>query len=186
LNVPERAGFAPPRRLADLFLGFLSIGARAFGGVLPWAHRAIVEERRWLAEKDFAEVLALCQFLPGPNIANLSVVLGRRWFGFPGAAAGFLGLMALPFVWMLALAALYAEWATHPAVRAVVTGVGVAGGGLFAGTALKLGRPLASKPAAIALVAACFVSVGLLRVSLLAVLPIAVLLALLGARKGIL
>jgi len=174
---------APPRSLAELFLGFLSIGARAFGGVLPWAHRVIVEERRWLAPQDFAEVLALCQFLPGPNIANMSVVLGRRWFGFPGAAAGFLGLMALPFVWMLVLAALYADWASHPVVKAVVTGVGVAGGGLFLGTAAKLGRPLASKPAALVLIGACFVAVGLLRLSLLVVLPAAVALALLAAHR---
>ena len=57
----------------------------------------IVEERRWLSPGDFAEVLALCQFLPGPNIGNVSVVLGRRWFGLPGALAAFGGMMALPF-----------------------------------------------------------------------------------------
>jgi len=84
-----------------LFLGFLSIGARAFGGLLPWAHRVLVEERRWLSAEDFAQVLALCQLLPGPNIANCSVVLGRRWFGLSGAVTAFLGLFALPFVWVL-------------------------------------------------------------------------------------
>ena len=175
----------PPAGLADLFLGFLSIGARAFGGVLPWAHRVLVEERRWLAPEDFSEVLALCQFLPGPNIANMSVVLGRRWFGFPGALTGFLGLMALPFFWVLALAMLYADWSAQPSVRAVIAGVGIAGGGLIIGTALKLGRPLARKPAAAAIVAACFIAVGLLRVPLLIVLPVAVLLALAAARRGL-
>jgi chromate transporter len=166
-----------------LFLGFLSIGARAFGGVLPWAHRALVEERRWLSPQEFAEVLALCQFLPGPNIANVAVVLGRRWFGLPGALAGFLGLMALPFVWVLGLALLYADWAAHPVVRPIVAGVGIAGGGLFLGTALKLGKPIAGKPAAVAIAAACFAAVGIFRISLLLVLPAAVALALLGARK---
>ena len=180
------AKLTPPRSAVEVFTGFLSIGARAFGGVLPWAHRVMVEERRWLAPRDFSEMLALCQFLPGPNIVNMSVVLGRRWFGLRGAAAGFLGLMALPFVWVLLLAALYADWASHPAVRAVVSGVGIAGGGLFLGTALKLGRPLANRPVALALVAGCFVAVGLLRVSLLIVLPVAVVLALLGARGRLL
>lgn len=175
----------PPAGLAELFLGFLSIGARAFGGVLPWAHRVLVEERRWLAPEDFSEVLALCQFLPGPNIANMSVVLGRRWFGFPGALIGFLGLMALPFFWVLALAMLYADWSAQPSVRAVIAGVGIAGGGLFIGTAIKLGRPLARKPAAVAIAVACFIMVGLLRVPLLIVLPVAVLLALAAARKGL-
>ena len=180
---PRTDAISPPGGLAELFLGFLSIGARAFGGVLPWAHRAMVEERRWLAAEDFSEVLALCQFLPGPNIANMSVVLGRRWFGLPGALAGFLGLMALPFAWVLALASLYSGWAAHPTVRAVMAGVGVAGAGLFIGTALKLARPLARNPVALALVAGCFIAVGLLRFSLLVVLPVALALALAGARK---
>ena len=173
----------PPRSVREVFLGFLSIGARSFGGVLPWAHRVIVEERRWMAREEFLDVLALCQFLPGPNIANMAVVLGRRWFGLAGAVAGFLGLMALPFVWVLALAALYADWATQPDVRAVVSGIGIAGGGLFLGTALKLGMPLVRKPVAVAIIAGCFVAVGLLRVSLLVVLPLAVVLALVAARQ---
>ena len=173
----------PPRSVREVFLGFLSIGARSFGGVLPWAHRVIVEERQWMAREDFLDVLALCQFLPGPNIANMAVVLGRRWFGHRGALAGFFGLMALPFVWVLALAALYADWATQPDVRAIVSGIGIAGGGLFLGTALKLGTPLARRPVALAIIGGCFVAVGLLRISLLMVLPAAVLLALAGARR---
>ncbi|MGH8674383.1 MAG: chromate transporter [Burkholderiales bacterium] len=172
----------PPRTIAELFFGFLSIGARAFGGVLPWAHRVLVEERRWVAPADFSEMLALCQFLPGPNVANLSIVLGRRWFGLPGAFAGFLGLMALPFVWVLALAMLYADWATHPTVRGVVAGIGVAAAGLFIGTGIKLARPIAGKPAAIAIIAGCFVAAGMLRVPLWIVLPVAAALALVAAR----
>ena len=172
----------PPRSIAELFIGFLSIGARAFGGVLPWAHRVLVEERRWVAPADFAEMLALCQFLPGPNVANLSIVLGRRWFGLPGAFAAFLGLMALPFVWVLGLAMLYADWASHPTVRGVVGGIGVAAAGLFVGTGIKLARPIASKPAAIAIIAACFVAAGVLRVPLLIVLPVAAAVALVASR----
>ena len=176
---------SPPKSLWALYIGFLSIGARSFGGVLPWAHRVMVEERRWVAPGDFAEVLALCQFLPGPNVGNLSVVLGRRWFGLRGAVVAFTGLMALPLVWVFALALLYAEAASNPAVRAVVTGVGIAGGGLFIGTALKLAKPLASKPWAIALTAACFGLIALERVSLFAVLPVALLLGWLLARRGL-
>lgn len=174
----------PPRSLAELFLGFLWIGARAFGGVLPWAHRTLVEERRWMTQADFAETIALCQFLPGPNVANLSIVLGRRWFGLPGAIAGFLGLLALPFAWVLGLAILYADWATHPTVRAVVNGVGVAAAGLFIGTGIKLARPIARKPAAILIIAAGFVAAGLLRLPLTIVLPVAAALALLASYRG--
>jgi len=171
--------------LWELYWGFLSIGARSFGGVLPWAHRVIVEERRWVEPVDFAAVLALCQFLPGPNVGNVSVVLGRRWFGARGAIVAFAGLMALPLVWVFALALLYADAAAHPAVRATMTGVGIAGGGLFVGTALKLAKGLAGKPWAIVLAAGCFVSLALGRVSLFAVLPVAVVLGWLLARQDL-
>jgi len=173
----------PPRTLTELFLGFLSIGARSFGGVMPWAHRVMVEERRWITEADFAETIGLCQFLPGPNIGNASIVLGKRWFGVRGALVAFLGLVALPFVWVLALGAIYADYATVPLVKGIVTGVGAAGAGLFIGTAVKLGRALVRKPAALALVAGCFVAVALGRVSLLYVLPVALALAIAASRK---
>ena len=173
----------PPSGLWELYLGFLSIGARSFGGVLPWAHRVMVEERRWLAPADFAVMLSLCQFLPGPNVGNLSVVLGRRWFGLPGALAAFSGLMVLPFCWVLALAVVYADISSVPGVRAAVTGVGVAGAGLFIGTAFKLAKPLAGRPVALALIAGCFAAAALARISLLLVLPVAVAIALVAARR---
>ena len=176
---------SPPGNLRELFLGFLSIGARSFGGVMPWAHRVMVEERRWITEADFAETIGLCQFLPGPNIGNASIVLGKRWFGVAGSVVAFLGLFALPFVWVLALFALYADFAaTNPTLRAVVTGVGAAGAGLFIGTAIKLGRVLARRPAALALIAACFLTAGIGRISLFLVLPISLGIAVLCARKG--
>ena len=174
---------APPRTLTELFTGFLAIGARSFGGVLPWAYRTMVEERRWLSQADFAETIGLCQFLPGPNIGNASIVLGKRWFGVSGAVVAFLGLMALPFVFVMALGMLYLEWAPNPTVRAVVTGVGAAGAGLFIGTALKLGKALVRKPAALVLVAGCFLAVGVGRWSLLIVMPLAMVLGIFCARR---
>ena len=180
----DNAAPAPPRSLSELYWGFLSIGARSFGGVLPWAHRVMVEERRWIAPGDFAEVLALCQFLPGPNVGNVSIVLGRRWFGPLGSIVAFAGLMALPLVWVFGLALLYADFAAYPSVRAVVTGVGIAGGGLFIGTALKLGKPLAQKPWGIALAVSCFGVIAIGRVSLFVVLPVAALLGWFAARRG--
>jgi chromate transporter len=138
-----------------------------------------------MTEADFAETIGLCQFLPGPNIGNASIVVGKRWFGVRGSLVAFLGLFALPFVWVLALFALYADFAaTNPTLRAIVTGVGAAGAGLFIGTAIKLGRVLVRKPAALALIAACFFAAGILRISLFLVLPVSVGLAYFCARKG--
>ena len=174
----------PPKNLKELFTGFLAIGARSFGGVMPWAHRTMVEERRWLTPADFAETIGLCQFLPGPNIGNASIVLGKRWFGVTGSVVAFLGLMALPFIWVMALGILYLEWASNPVVRAVVTGVGATGAGLFIGTALKLGRAIVNRPAALVLAATCFLSVGVGRISMLVVLPIAAVVGIFFARRG--
>jgi chromate transporter len=174
----------PPRNLGELFSGFLAIGARSFGGVMPWAYRTMVEERRWLTQADFAETIGLCQFMPGPNIGNASIVLGKRWFGVRGSAVAFLGLMALPFVWVMALGIVYLEWASHPVVRAVVTGVGATGAGLFMGTAFKLGRALVKKPAALALIAGCFLAVGIGRASMIYVMPFAAAIGVLFARRG--
>jgi chromate transporter len=174
---------APPKHLGELFTGFLWIGARSFGGVLPWAYRTMVEERRWLTHADFTETVGLCQFLPGPNIGNASIVLGKRWFGLAGSIVAFLGLMALPFVWVLALFVVYNDFASLPAVNAVVTGVGAAGAGLFIGTAIKLGKVLARKPAALTLIATCFLCTAVARLSLLYVAPVAFLIALYAARK---
>ena len=174
----------PPKNLKELFTGFLAIGARSFGGVMPWAHRTMVEERRWLTPADFAETIGLCQFLPGPNIGNASIVLGKRWFGVAGSIVAFLGLMALPFVWVLGLFIVYSDLSSNATLTAVVTGVGAAGAGLFIGTAVKLGRALAKKPAALVLIAACFLLVALARVSLLMVVPVGLGVAVLAARRG--
>ena len=176
----------PPRNLTELFLGFLSIGARSFGGVLPWAHRAMVEERRWITQADFTETIGLCQVLPGPNIGNASFVLGMRWFGVRGAIVAFLGLFGLPFIWVLGLALLYARYASNPMLQGIVTGVGAGGAGLFLATAVKLGRPVARNPAALVLIAGCFLAVALGRLSLGYVMPLAIVIGVVLARKGIL
>jgi chromate transporter len=174
----------PPKTLRELFIGFLSIGARSFGGVLPWAYRTMVEERRWMTHADFTETIGLCQFLPGPNIGNASIVLGKRWFGLAGAIVAFFGLMGPPFVWVLALFVLYTDFSSNPVLTSVVTGVGAAGAGLFIGTAVKLGRPLAKRPVALALIAACFLCAAVARLSLLLVVPVGFALALIAARKN--
>jgi chromate transporter len=177
---------SPPRNLAELFFGFLSIGARSFGGVLPWAYRVMVEERRWLTPEDFTETIGLCQFLPGPNIGNASIVLGKRWFGLTGSIVAALGLYALPLVWVVTFAMLYSKYASESIVRALVTGVGAAGAGLFIATAIKLAKPMARKPAALVLIAGSFLAVGVGRISLLFAMPIGLLAAYVLARRRLL
>ena len=126
-----------------------------------------------MSPEEFTATIGLCQFLPGPNVGNASVVLGRKWFGLKGSIVAFAGFFGLPFLWVLALATLWAEVATNPLARSIVTGVAAAGAGLFIGTAIKLAKPIAHKPAALVIVAGCFIAVGVGRVSMLIVIPVA-------------
>jgi chromate transporter len=150
-----------------LFWGFLKIGISGFGGVMPFAHRMIVERQRWLTETEFTESLSLAQFLHGPNIVNLSVIIGRRFGGPTGAVAASLGLMLMPLVIVLLLAMLFAEFAHVDAVRNACAGVSAAASGLILSVALKMARPMLRAPLPLGLVAITFAAIGLLRLPLL-------------------
>src|SRR5262249_60279672 len=109
--------------VADLFIRFPQVGASGFGGVMPWARRMLVEERRWLSDEEFSEALSLCQVLPGPNIVNMAVCVGTRFRGAPGAVAAFLGLMCAPFAIILVLGALFTHYGDLPAISAAFRGI---------------------------------------------------------------
>ncbi len=173
---------APPS-LLDLYLGFAQIAVSAFGGALPWARRILVEDRGWLSGEDFTDLLALCQFLPGPNVVNLSIAVGARFRGAAGAAAAFLGLMATPVVLITALGLLYLKFGQIESLRGVFSALGASAAGLVIATAAKMAEPFVrSRPVtAIPVIVAGFVLAGLLGWSLplvLAVLaPISIALA---------
>ncbi|HEV2673404.1 MAG TPA: chromate transporter [Aliidongia sp.] len=143
----------------DLFLGFLKVGTQGFGGVLPWARRMIVEERHWLSEVDFTDLLSLCQLLPGPNIVNVSVAIGNRFAGPLGALAAVTGLMAAPFAIVLALGMLYAAYGTSEALGSVFRDLGAAAAGLVLATAWKVAKPYVRRPEAMIVAALAFVAV---------------------------
>jgi chromate transporter len=165
----------------ELFLGFLKVGLSGFGGVMPFARRMLVDDRRWLDEREFVEVLSLSQFLPGPNIVNLSIIIGNRFCGPLGSIAASLGLMLMPFLIVLVLAALYARFADFEAVRSATASVSSAATGLVIAMALKMGRPLADTGWQIGIAALAFIALGLARVpllwALLALAPLSVALA---------
>ena len=101
---------SPPPGLFELFVAFARMSVAGFGGVLPFARRGIVDQHRWMTADEFNETFALCHFLPGPNIVNLSMVFGSRFRGIPGGIAAFTGLLGPPVVIMTILAALYAAF----------------------------------------------------------------------------
>ena len=123
----------------ELFSGFLTVALSGFGGVLPFARREFVERRRWLDEREFAEALALCQFLPGPNIVNMAVIVGSRFRGVTGATVGVAGLVILPLFIMMACGALYARYGDLEILRGPLAGLAAARGTLAATAAGALG-----------------------------------------------
>jgi chromate transporter len=130
----------------------------------------LCEERRWLTTADFLELLAVAQVLPGPNVCNLSVLAGYRFLGVRGALSALAGLLTVPAVVVLGLAATQRHFAGHPAVAGAVRGISAVSAGLIAGTALKLAAGLRSNalgaPLSLALGLAAFVLVALLHVPL--------------------
>jgi chromate transporter len=167
---------------AELFLAFFRITLSGFGGTLPWTRRMLVEEKRWLTAKEFNDDYALCQFLPGPNIVNLTSIFGSRVRGPTGAIAAWAGFLIVPFCVMLAAGMLYERYGDVEAVRRVLSGVAPAAAGLIIATLSKMAKPMfrGFGPAPFVLLATAF-AIGLMRwplvVVLLVLLPVSIGLA---------
>jgi chromate transporter len=170
--ISEPADLVDPREvtLAALFFGFLRIALSGFGGVLAWARWLIVEQRRWLSDQDFTNVLSLCQFLPGPNIVNVSIYVGGHFRGPLGAIVAFSGLMGAPTAIALVLGALYHHFGDLAIVRGGFAGISAAAAGLVIATGLKMAAPYRGRPIAFAFGLVAFGAVGPLRISMVAVL----------------
>ena len=158
---------AGPRSPAEVFGAFNRLALQGFGGVLPVAQRELVERRGWLTREQFVEMLSVGQVLPGPNIVNVALMFGDRHFGLRGAFAALGGLLAAPLAIVLALAILYARFATQPMVGGAMRGMGAVAAGLVIAMGLKLAPTLKSNPLPAALCALAalltWVAVGLLR-----------------------
>ncbi|MEP7058775.1 MAG: chromate transporter, partial [Caldimonas sp.] len=134
----QDAATAEPGSPGELFGTFNRMALQGFGGVLAVAQRELVERKRWMTREQFVEMLALSQVLPGPNIVNLALMFGDRYFGLRGAASALGGLLLVPLFIVLALAAVYAEYARLPVVSGALRGMGAVAAGLVFATAVKL------------------------------------------------
>ena len=163
-----------PASPAALYFAFNRLALQGFGGVLAVAQIELVERRRWLTKDDFVEMLSMAQVLPGPNIVNLSLMYGDRCFGPRGAFAALAGLLLVPLVIVLSLAALYAQFAQMPRISGALRGIGVVAAGLVIATALKLFGALKSNPLGVPLgllfAVLTFTAVAVLRWPLVAVI----------------
>ena len=131
--------------------------------------------RKWVTDATYADLVALCQFLPGPNIVNLTAVFGSRMRGPTGALAAWSGFLLVPFCVMLAAAVLYDRYGEVESVRRVLTGIAPATAGLLIATVAKMAAPMFKSlgPAPFVIVATA-VAIGLMRWPLLWVMLVMV------------
>lgn len=173
-NLAEPTATVHPRSCGDLFQTFTVLALQGFGGVAAVAQRELVERKRWLTNAQFVEEWAVAQIMPGPNLVNLSLMLGARHFGVRGALSALAGMLSAPLVVLLSLAWLYTHYAGHPAVAGALRGMGAVAAGLVIGTGLKLVAALKSNPLhpaqRLLLGLTCFVAIAWLRWPLLWVL----------------
>jgi len=154
-----------PPGLLTLFVAFAKMSLAGFGGVLVWARRGIVDQHKWMTADEFNETFALCHFLPGPNIVNLTFVFGSRLRGIPGAIAAFSGLVGPPALIMVVMGMLYHRYGEIEALRRILSGVACAAIGLMLAVVFRMMMPLIKRGDVVALLmlAATFVAIGVFR-----------------------
>src|SRR5216684_304149 len=168
--VAEAAAGAPVS-LGMIFWTFLTAGAISFGGgVVAYLREYTVSDTKWLDDEAFLDALEISQTLPGLNAVNMSVIIGDKLRGIPGAAVAVLGLVLPGVIVIMGLGAVWEQQSHNPQVRAFLIGVAAAAVGLLSTVTLQLGRKQFTKPLDLAIMAATFVAVSILRVPLYIVL----------------
>ncbi len=168
-DVPTR-----PKSLRDLFLTLTALALQGFGGVLAVVQHELVVRKRWLTQEEFIEEWAVAQVLPGPNVVNLCLIVGSRYFGWRGALVALAGMLCVPTLVVLVLAVLYARYGAHPVAVGALRGMAAVAAGLILAAGLRLASALKGNPLGtllcIALGAVSFAGVALFRLPLIVIL----------------
>lgn len=180
-----------PQSRLELFTVLTRLALRGFGGVLAQAQRVLVEEEHWLSSAEFTELFAVAQVIPGPNVVNLALMLGRRYFGLGGAVVAALAMLGVPAIVVLLIAGLWSELADWPglasALGSALRGMVAASIGLISATGLKMLRSAPPTPRRLVVIGTAFILTALLRVPLAWVIfglaPVSIVMAARAARR---
>jgi chromate transporter len=158
--------------LPALFVAFLKVSLWGIGGGggLVWARRIAVEQARWISEEDFADIVSLTQFMPGPNIVGIAVCVGTKLRGWIGAIAAVAGFLVIPCVIGFSLGVLYLQHAHRPFLQNILGGISAAAAGLLVATGLRMLMPHRRRPAALVFAALALGLMAFTKLPLLAVL----------------
>src|SRR5438132_10976075 len=145
---PPAPASRPRPDLGDLLKAGLFLGVIGFGGglsVLANIEALVVEKKRWLTDREFANTVTVSQMLPGGASANALAYIGLRFAGWRGAVAGYVGFVRPGFVSVLALAWAYVRFGTTPNVETLLGGFNAAVVGIIASITLKMVRTSVSR-----------------------------------------
>ena len=174
LSMSEIPPLQQPKSKTDLFVSFTILALQGFGGVLAVAQRELVERKRWMTPAQFVEEWAVAQILPGPNVINLCLMVGGRYFGLPGALAAMAGMLAAPTAVLLLLALAFGSVSDLAWAQGALRGMGAVAAGMIAATGIKLIPALKLNPMSLtvctAVMLTTFAAVSLFRWPLLWVL----------------
>src|SRR5712692_10364638 len=165
----QRGGQVP---LSELFVALLKVSLYGIGGGggLVWARRIAVEQQRWINEQDFADIVSLCQFMPGPNIVGIATCIGTRLRGVIGAVAAVAGFLLIPWTIGFTLGVFCLQHAHHPALQNILGGVSATASGLLIATGIRILMPHRGRPAALVFAALAFGLMAFVKLPLLVVL----------------
>ena len=170
----EESEIRQPQSKTELFVAFTLMALQGVGGVLVIVQHELVNRRKWLTQAQFLEEWSVAQVMPGPNVVNLCLMLGGKYFGLAGALAAVSGLIMAPMLLVLTLAILFGGVSDSAVAQGALKGMGAVSGGLIIATGLKLSKTMPQNPLglwlAIAFAVITFVAVGIFRISLIWVL----------------
>ena len=176
MNGPEVSlpPYPHPKSLRELFWAFTWLALQGFGGVLAVVQRELVDKKHWLTREQFIEDWAVAQVLPGPNVVNICLMIGDRYFGVRGGLTALAGMLTFPLLLVLVLSWLTLGAADSVQLQGALRGMGAMAAGMIAATGFKLFPALKLNVlgalVCFALVAITFVLIALLRVPLIWVL----------------
>jgi chromate transporter len=148
---------------AEIFWVFLHLGVTAYGGLamIEPMRRRVVDEKKWLDQREFLDGVALCQVVPGATVVQLATYVGQRLRGTLGALAGALGFILPAFFLMLGLSWLYGRYGDLSIVKTLSRGLNAVVIALLLQALWRLGKGLIGHWQDLLVAAAALAALGL-------------------------
>ena len=156
----------------ELLAAFAVIGFSSFGGWLAYFHDAFVEKRHWISNQEYLEGAAVANFVPGASFLNFAIFLSHRLGGWSAVVPSMVLIVAPGAAAMVVLSAAYGSTFAHlPVITSALRGLAAAAAGLVILTPIRLLRSGGHGGPNLAVAAAAFTALALLRLPMLVVVP---------------